>query len=233
MVSNISFGSAYKVSSKQNGFDKFWDFQNFAAKRQMQKGVQVRFEDSFAVKTKQYEAIQTMLVPDSLDKDVEAFCANRGIQFKKINTKEAIQPEAILDRIKNAPKSMRKVTIDAERLFEIAKNQNQNLAHCEKDYYNYYYDKVDFMLKTGDEIPATTLWISPSGSKVDDTLDYINTWGADNLNKEQIFVEFNQVEEDDPDHCIFFALKNMGIKEVPVYVNEDTYKLASALGILK
>ena len=86
MLSNISFGSAYKVSSKNNGFERFWDFQDFAVKKEMQKGVQVAFSDSFTVKTKQYEAIYTMLAPDSMDSEIETFCANRGIQFKKIDT---------------------------------------------------------------------------------------------------------------------------------------------------
>ena len=233
MVSNISFGSAYKVSSRQNGFDKFWDFQKFAGEKELKNNVQTSFEDSFMVKIKQYDAIQTILVPDSMDNEIEMFCANRGIQFKKINTKEVMQPEAVLGRIKEAPKGMRKVKVDVKKLFELSKNQHQNIAHCEKDYYTAYYDKVDFMLKTKDEIPATTLWISPYAASVDSTIDYIERYGVEGLNKEQLFVEFNQADYDVPDHCMFFALKNMGIKEVPVYVNKETYRLANALGILK
>lgn len=232
MISNISFGSAYKVSSRNNGFDKFWDFQRFAGEKEVKNGVQTSFKDSFTIKTKQYDAVQTLLVPDSMDSEVEIFCANRGIQFDKINTKEAIQPQAVLERIEQAPKGMRKVKVDIKKLMGLAKNQEQNIAHCEKDYYTYYYDKVDFMLKSGDEIPATTLWINPIGESLEDTLRYIDIFGADRLNDKQLMVEFNQTT-DDPDHCVAFALKNLGIKEVPMYVDNDTYQLANALGILK
>ena len=232
MVSNISFGSTYKVSTMPNGYDKFWDFQKFALNKEMQTGTQVRFNDKYDSKTKQYSASYTMVVPDSMDDEIETFCANRGIQFKKLNTQEIMQKGAVLLRISDAPKGMRKVKIDAVKLFELAKNQQNNFNYCEKDYYNYYMDNVDFMLKSGEEIPATTLLIHPSGSSIDDTLDYINIYGADGLNDNQLFVDFNQ-RTDNPDHCVFFALKNLGIKEVPMYVDNDTYKLANALGILK
>ena len=232
MISRISFGSTYKVSSKANGFDKFWDFQDYANRKEMSDNISTLFRDSFAVKTQQYEATYSMVVPDSMDYEIETFCANKGIKFQKLNTKDLMETKSILKRIEDAPRGMKKKNVDVEKLFELAKNQQENISHCKSDYLGYYKGRVDLMFKSGDEIPATTLWIHPADGDVDGAVEYIKRYGADNLNDNQLFVEFNQTT-DAPDHCTLFALKNMGVKEVPVYVNEETNKIAKALGILK
>ena len=56
MLSNISFGSTYKISSRQNGFEKFWDFQKYALNKEMKENVQVGFKDSFSPKIYEYNA---------------------------------------------------------------------------------------------------------------------------------------------------------------------------------
>ena len=85
------------------------------------------------------------------------------------------------------------------------------------------------MLRSGDEIPATTLTIhDPSGNE--DLRRYVNRFGADRLNNEQIFIDFNQ-KTDDPDHCVYFALRDMGIDKIPVYVDSQSYEAGSILGL--
>ena len=88
------------------------------------------------------------------------------------------------------------------------------------------------MLKSGNDIQTSTIYITSNGSQVEDTLDYISKYGADNLNKDQIIIDFAQ-RTSDPDHCVFFALKDAGFENIPVYVNDDTYKLANALGLIE
>ena len=89
------------------------------------------------------------------------------------------------------------------------------------------------MLKKGDEFPTTSLYISyQTGSgKVEDAVEYIKKWGVENLNAGQFFIGFGQ-RTNSPDHCVYFALRNAGMKNVPVYVDEATLKLGLALGIL-
>ncbi len=112
---------------------------------------------------------------------------------------------------------------------ELAKNQSSNLDHCRSDYDKYYSDSVDTMLRNGDDIPATTLIIQdPSGNNA--LRRYVDTFGVEHLNNEQIFVNFNQ-KTDNPDHCVYFALKDMGINKIPVYADSQTLEAGHILGL--
>lgn len=93
-----------------------------------------------------------------------------------------MKPVGILSRIEEAPKNMIKVKIDPKRLYELIEKQNHNLDHCEKDYNIYYKDKVLNMIKSADKIPITALCIFPRNCDVEQTLNYIDRFGAKNLN---------------------------------------------------
>ena len=233
MISNISFGSTYKVSSNNNTFEKTSNFQDYAAEQSFFNGVhtdlKITTDSKYPYNT---EILHTLIVPDEMDSEVEAFCAKQGIKFNKSYNEDLLNVRAISRRIKPAPENMIKVEIDADRLTELMKKQQQNIDYCENVYHKYFKDKVDKMLKTGEEIPATTFCIMPRGNSIEETLEYIDTFGAKNLNHEQLFIGFDQRTQK-PDHCVFFALKEMGMKNIPVYVESDTYEIANALGILK
>jgi len=233
MVSNISFGSTYKVLSQNNSIDKFCEFQGYASAQDYSDGVytdlKVKADEKYPGR---FNAAFTLVAPNSMDDEIEIFCANRGINFKKLNTESLLEPQAVLERIKEAPEGMIKVEVDSDKLIELMENQNQNIDYCHDVYHAYFEDDIDKMLKVGNKIPATTFYITSMGTDVEDTLEYINRFGADNLNDNQLFFAFSQ-RTNKPDHCLFFALKEMGINNIPVYVNEDTFRIASELGILK
>lgn len=198
----------------------------YVSKIEVVKPAKSYFDDPiYSVKT-------SIIAPDTKDNLVEAYLANKGVKFKKIDTKDLLDKSKIESRIKEPPKNMRLVKVDIEKLDKILNNQSNNIEYCGSDYDNYYKDSVDLMIKSGDKIPATTLYINATGESTDDTVDYIKKFGADRLNDDQLVLMFTQ-RTDDPDHCMFFGMKDLGMDKVPVYVNNDTYKIGNALGILK
>ena len=50
---------------------------------------------------------------------------------------------------------------------------------------------------------------------------------AQRLNKNQLFIDFSG-----DDYCTYFALRDLGMKDIPVYMNKDSFLLANTLGIL-
>lgn len=82
------------------------------------------------------------------------------------------------------------------------------------------------MLKSDNEIPASTLFIHGFDSDTKDILSYVNRFGKDKLNKNQISICLEQ-RTNKPDECIMIALSELGMK-----INAESYKIGKALGIL-
>jgi len=234
MISPVSFTSTYRANNKDNFSHEYLQFRQYAAERENLDGVTVGFEDKNETSYPyNYSSTTTMVVPDTMDKLVEIFCRARGINVSKYKTEDLINPKTIAKRIKPAKRGMQKVNVNVEKLEDLIQNQKGNFNYCENIYENenYFSRKIDYMLKNGNPIQTSTLYITPSSS-VKDTVNYINRFGANNLNEGQLFFDFNQTT-DDPDHCMYFALRDLGMKNVPVYVNPDTYAIGNALGIFE
>lgn len=158
-------------------------------------------------------------VPDYLDLELENFCASRGIKLIKRTegtepkTEDLLKPESIKSRIKEASEGFEKVEINTKKLKELERINStySNLRYCEDRYYYLHKDKINEMLKSGDDIPASTLYIY----KVPNT----NHYSVDFFGK-------------DHDQYVYFALKDLGMKKVPVYVNEETKEACKILGLI-
>ena len=233
-MNSISFGGTFKIRGNAQNYIREYELSNFCEKNDLDYVSQI--EDMNPARSyfdiPSYDIYTTIIAPDNKDALVETYLANQGINFKKLETKDLLNKSKIESRIKAAPKNMKLVKIDAEKLNKILRNQSNNIEYCENDYNNYYKESVDLLIKSGDRIPATTLYINPTGESVADSLDYIKKFGADRINEDQFMLMFNQ-STDDPDHCMYFAMKDLGMDKIPVYVNNDTYKIGSALGLLK
>ena len=233
MVSSVSFKGTFKVDNQNSAaFSKFQDYAHkmYAVNKELENGVKIGLEDSFIDGSFKYKAEQTLIVPDYMDTDVETFCANNGIKYKKYETKDLLNPKNITARIATAPNGYTRVNIDAEKLEKLIKNQDSNIQHCRDDYDKYFIDKVDTMLRCGEKIPATTLMIYDHNADNEKLKRYVDRFGVNNLNKNQIFADFNQ-RTDKPDHCVYFALKDMGINKIPVYVDDKSYEAGKILGL--
>ena len=232
MISNISFGSTYIVSNRNNSFEAFSNFQQYALDKEMEDGVHVRFHDHMKNRPPYtYTAEYTMVAPDSMDYEIEKYCAYRNIEYKKLSD-NLMDIRAIQKRIAYPEKGMRKTNVNVEKLEKLVEKQDSNMKHCQKDYYTCYNDSVDYMLKSGERFPATTLLIQPISSTKESVMEYIEAFGAQNMLDNQVFVDFLQ-QTSEPDHCVYFALRDMGVKNIPVYVDYDTYELGNAIGLFE
>ncbi|MBQ3641182.1 hypothetical protein II906_04550 [bacterium] len=231
MVSTVSFGSTYKVNNSNK--EAFKAFSEFAGKKEKEQGVSLSLKDSMSPKYPyNYYAEHTLIVPDEMDSEVEAYCANNGIEFRKYETKDLLNPNAIIKRISQPEEGYRLVNINAEKLAEFANKQDTNFEHCRSDYEEYYSDSVQNMLRNGDEFPTSTLYINPLNG-LDSLCGYVSRNGnsPEKFNENQLIFTLNQ-QTNKPDHCVCFALKDLGIKNIPMYVNDDTYKACKLLGLL-
>jgi len=233
MISPISFTGTYKVTNKDNFSHEYLQFRSYAVDISDKEGVKIGCND--AVESSypyRYTSNTIVVAPDKMDKNIETFCRTHGIKYTKAETQKLMQPVAIEKRIKKAPRGMELVRVNVDALEEIIQEQNTNLNHCEKMYNQYFKNDVDFMLKNGAPIQPSSLYITPANGRVSDTVDYIEHFGADELNKKQLFIDFNQAT-DQPDQCTYFALRDLGMDNVPVYVNQDTLAIGNALGIFE
>ena len=220
MVSNISFGSTFKVSNKNNSFEKFSKFQNYASTKKAYNEAQVVMRDKLDPILQKYSATVTMVVSDSVDNEIEHYCSYNGIQFTKKENNELLNHDEIKKRISEPKTGMYLVQVNSSRLENLAKNHDSNLQHCKNNYDKYYNEKIDFMIKSGDDIPVTTLYLATP-----DIADKVN-------DSNNLFIDFNK-ETDMPDHCTYFGLKEAGMETIPMYVNDETLALGGELGLFE
>lgn len=232
MINPISFGSTYKIhaNSSSNDLMRFYSFRDLCDKQSEYPGTLTKYEDKISpIFPYPGEFTQTLIVPDYRDGEVEAYCKRNGIKFyKKYTSSELLDINTIGKRIKKAPKDMVKVKVDSKKLEQLLSSQTDAISHSKKDYNNYYKEDVDLMIKSADSFPATTLYIIPNDSSKEDMLNYIKHFGAENLNDDMISLLFSQ-RTDEPDNCVYFGLKDLGMDKIPVYVDKDSYDIGKAL----
>lgn len=232
-MDKISFGSTY-VPTYRNKPEKIADLQEFceANKFDYVSSTTTTNKKKAGVFVPIQRERTAVVVPDHKDSIIEAYLANKGIQYSKLETKDLLSEDRVLSRIARAPEDMKRVLVNPKKFEEFASTQDNNLDHCEEVYNNYYKKDVDLMLKSGDKIPATTLYIQPLAGDIDDILEYTENFGPDRLNTNQVSFTFNQLT-DSPDHCSYFGMKEIGMDKIPVYVDEDSYKIGKALELFE
>lgn len=230
-MNTVSFGSTYKINAgadiRNNG-----KLVDFCSDNNLDYSTKVESKRGYLSSKPSVKINTTIIAPDQKDNILETYLANQGIKFKKLDTKELLSKSKVESRIEKPVQDRKLVKINAQKLEKLARNQDQNIDYCEDNYEKYYKDSVDLMIKSGDKIPATSLFITPLGESTEDTVKYIKNFGADRLNDSQLSFWFNQECPDSPDHCMFFGMKDLGMNSIPVYVDNDTYKIADALGII-
>ena len=225
MVSKVSFGSTYKV--QYNSADKKSDFEKFQAFGDYPhtEGSIMTIKDKFTGYN--YSAERMLIVPDEQDKDVEAYCKRYGIEFTKRTNDELLNPQNIRYRIEEPRKGYIQVDLDVDKFEEVlGRASDSNVKHCEEDYKKYFKKETDFVLKSGKPFPTSTLFID---SNIYSGFDrFVDLYGAKNVHPR---IDFAQVSPDYHDHAMYFALKDLGMKKIPVYVNENSYNVGHKLGL--
>ena len=240
MITNISFSGTYKVNSRaQDSIKKFNIFSHYAAsKTNPKKGVYIYHKDGFGTHPKNsfgHWAEITLIVPDKMNADVEKFCANNGIKFKKLENSFLLSPKTIKKRIVPAPKGYSLVDVDVEKLEKLAKNQDSNIEYCKNCYDNFNKRYAEFTLKKGNKFFTAALSIN-GRCGAENLIDYIDKFGTQNFDENQISIKLAQIEIagekfPSPNDSLYFALKNIGMEKVPVYVDEQTLNIGNKLGL--
>lgn len=231
MINSISFGSTFRVISRgenlSNKLKNNYKFEDFAR----EKDISVRTEQNYDKNG--FSITTTVISPDNYDGLIENYCILNGIKYKKFDTAELLSLQSVKKRIKKAPKGHVVAFIDYDKLFKLSENQLSNIRYCKKIYDSYkdLKEQTDFNLKSGKQITPSTLYVNSLGN-LDDTLNYIKKYGVNNLNTGSIYLDIAQ-KTSEPDHCMFEAMHQAGLNEIPVYVNKYSYKLCQTLGILK
>lgn len=78
MITNVSFGSTYKINDKNNDYDTLVQFQRFALNKEINDGIKIKSN------TRQHSTQYLMIAPDYLDKEIETYFNCMGIKFKKL-----------------------------------------------------------------------------------------------------------------------------------------------------
>ena len=228
MFSSVSFGSTYKISSLNNRPFEYNKFHLFALKQCDVTKTDIHRD------TYNFEPISTctVVVPNEKDCDVEEYCQRSGIKYTKHTFNDLLNPANITKRIKQPKDNKIIAYADIDKLEQFAANQDSNLRACEKDYYEKYMDSVDYIIKSGDEIPATTLCITPKNNfNRENAISFIKNYGTSKL---PCMAEMDFLQETDtPSHCMITAFKNLGMRNIPLYVDKNTYQIGQILGLFK
>ena len=149
-MTNISFGSTYIVTNRQNSYDSFSKFQNFALTKECENfegGVHARFDDLINPHhTPKYSAQYTLIVPDKMDDEVERYCSYNGIEFNRLSHDYLLDSTKISNRILPPKKGQIRAKVDVKKLEKLIQTQSSNFEHCQKDYNRHYGESVDYML---------------------------------------------------------------------------------------
>jgi hypothetical protein len=226
MISNISFSGVYKIKSTENDACDFLKFQNFATQKQDNGEAKLKIENDVKHKYPYtYTSQITMQIPDFNDDEFEAYLTNNGIKFKKIvqNTDEII--EKLKSKVADPPENYKKVYVNHKKLENLIENQETNIEACEINYNDYSHQNGDIVLSPHKTIPATKMNIYAYGMKLDD----IKKLDKNNLPQNNFLIDFSQ---EDSDYFTYFMFRNAGMENVPIYVNNETYEIANALGII-
>ena len=218
MISPVSFGSTYKMSLDANSKNII----NYYATLEFCDSQEIPCIDNYEGR------YCTMVSPDSKDKYLETYMANKGIEFVKLDPAKLMDPRMINARVMRAPKDMHKVMIDAEKFDKLAQNTGFNYEHCKSDYDKYYKEILETQLKSGEPISATSVYFTPQGLITDMVIEED---GADKLDKCYLSTTFN-MSHNTEDSSMYFAMKDAGMKEIPVYMNRESLELARKIGIL-
>lgn len=210
-MNNVSFGSNYKFNI---GHDFPYEVMDKIGRHEIQGNATVSqkypsFQES--CKTGVFAEV-TVSVPDKLDADIESILASKGIKFSKLTTKEALDPENIKNRIQLSELDKRHncflVDINTKAMDKLFKENG--LAYIEPNGTNGIgerYKRVGEFLRTGKNIDATRVVLGEKAGKLTASI-------LDGRHR-------------------FAYMRDLGMKEIPLSMDEDSYNLAIKHGLIK
>ncbi len=233
MITPISFSGTYKLYGNAKNASSCLELADNLYMDNCK--TRIDFPSANSLDKHKSELSLTTVVPDNYNGAVEQFCKRNGIPYKKMDTDVLMKEKEINSRIlvtEGNKKTPIVAKINSEKLDKLLETQKiGNIKHNESDYEEYFKDDVNFLIKNGEPIRTTTFLITSNmAGNTNDVLEYLDRFG-DNLNEDSLFLDFIS-QTDEPDQCVYFGLKDAGMKEIPVYMDKDTYLISKKLGLL-
>ncbi len=235
MISKISFKSTYIATLNKTGKDKFYAFTNFALMNSHAYGAFSMLTDKTSTQLPfKYSSDCILIVPKSNNNEVEGFCKSRGIFIEKIPTENLSVSKKILEKIKPPEQGKQIVFVNFKKLEKLAKKQCSNFALCERNYKEIPNKKSLLKSRNNTPIKTSTLHIKPTRTYAssDELLNFLAKGDNKIIDNETLFVYFS-LEKENQDYCTYFALRDLGLKYIPIYVDKETYKIGHALKLFK
>lgn len=173
----------------------------------------------------------TINAPQDKDIDIETICANRGIKFIKKEHENIKDIEEIKKRIK-APYSKKIVYIDAQRLEEISLEQHSNIKAAREKYENGDKEIAMERIESGKPLQLPTLNIASCISSDDEAIEDLQDYGSDFITPISYYMELDPYSKDGNEN-LFFAMQELGMKNVPVSIDPDNYDLIKAMDLIR
>jgi hypothetical protein len=234
MLTPVSFGSIYRINTneKSNPNQQFFSQEvgKYCEERRIPYTEISQYESNYPIRQQKFTTKTTIFAPDKKDNDLEIYLAAHGIKFVKHTQEEVFKPSSVISRVERAPEDYRTVIIDSEKLENVLICQEDNNFYSTKSLYKKGDRKEALsMLKSLNKFPASTLhittWYNP-----EETREKIKSSGK--VQNDSIVFNFEKTTEK-PDNLMYFAMKEAGLKDIPVYMDDESYKTAQALGIVK
>ena len=151
-------------------------------------------------------------MPYEFDSQLMKLLAKISVPYKRIEEDESLEPDNIIKRMVLSPSGENREEflqkIDATKLdVELKKNPEMHVGYKGKNGSRLKYDRFKTFLKTNQEIRSPIIYLRklPSGE--------IETHIYDGRHR-------------------FAVLRDMGIKQIPVTIDEDSLKLAREIGLV-
>ncbi|MBQ8848494.1 MAG: hypothetical protein IJ003_06075 [Candidatus Gastranaerophilales bacterium] len=211
-------------SNSENSFDKSAQVDDFAYRNGFDYKIGY-FDKNGEKNGEVVYAKGQMSCPHSKDFEVEKFLSAKGINYKKVTLTKILE-SAILPKFKmpdNLGEGYQIAMLDIQKFDELYKSQDcGNIKACEEKYQTRA-TKATHDIIDQDEITAPLLHICSYSVDED---GYIPTAAG----KNRASLIFNGTTQE-PNECLYFALRQVGLTKMPVAVDEETLAAGKELGI--
>lgn len=178
-------------------------------------------------------AYYTIFSPDEKDAALKSYMKTNGINYEQLSP-EMVTPEGIKERIKPAGFGHTLVYVDSEKIEELLKIQrDSNFQQAKKDYDRLFKGKSQLVLRSREEIEPPVLYVNCNAYDGDPATlkSYIDSFGMESLGPSMI--GFWQIQEGkDRDINMYYAMKDLGMKDIPVYLDRQSLENAQMLGLI-
>lgn len=170
-----------------------------------------------------------IVAPDKYDNELEGLFLQLGVKFNRSGSFNG-QIHKKMSLPEGNEKGLQMVYLDVDKFDEIKSSQLVNPVIKLKYRDDKALDAKKDLL-SGEKVQAPVFNIkSFVNGGAEGFVHYVDEFGKDAIIDESLFFDFNDTELDESRY--FFAMREFGLKQIPVCVDEDTFIVGKKLGLL-